>query len=256
MSASMAEYRLPSDGFTVRGRLLSLAARGNKPFTASLHPGIDHLLGLRVPDVRSLAKEIAASDWRAYLADPGDFYMEERMLHGLVLGQVKVSDVPEYLELVRQFVARINSWSVCDTFDFAGKHRWVECHSAEVYDFLLSFIVSEREYEVRFAVVMLMAHFIDAEHWRSVVDVLETVKHQGYYVRMAIAWAMSVAFVKFPADMMKRMAVSKLDDWTFRKSVQKVRESLRAADSDKEALRQLAENRRKCGSFRTSPIGG
>ena len=47
------------------------------------------------------------------------------MLQGMVISNLKMKDTQAYLSLVARFVAIINSWSVCDTFDFYGKQRFV-----------------------------------------------------------------------------------------------------------------------------------
>lgn len=41
--------------------LLSLQAHANTTFTQSLHPDIDNVLGLRIPDLRTLARRIVKS---------------------------------------------------------------------------------------------------------------------------------------------------------------------------------------------------
>ena len=120
----MNEYCI--NGLTIKENLLRLAGEGNKKFTESLHPGIENVLGVRVPALRQLAAQIAKDDWQAYLQSADTFYMEERMLQGMVIGCLKIKDVEEYLSLVSGFVPLINSWSVCDTFDFAGKQRFVD----------------------------------------------------------------------------------------------------------------------------------
>lgn len=227
------------DGSTPRERLLALCANGNKPFTQGLHPGVENILGLRVPDLRALAKEIAHADWRDYLKSPGDLYMEERMLHGLVLGQIKVDDAEEYLRLVDQFVMGINSWSVCDTFSFAGKKRFVDANHAIVLERLTAYMHSSTEYAVRFGVVMLMHYFLDSGNTDWFMNQMESVTHQGYYVRMAIAWAVSVAFVKSPDAMTARLRGSSLDDFTFNKAISKITDSYRVTAADKETLRTL-----------------
>lgn len=235
-------FRL-SDGMTVAERPLSLQSRSNKPFTQSLHPGIDNILGLRVPDVRALAKEIARGDWHSYLAAPGHHYMEERMLHGLVLGQIKVPDAAQYLTLVEQFIPQINSWSVCDTFSFAGRQRFVDANRHLVLDMLMRHLHSPHEYAVRFAVVMLMQHFITPESTDRFMDLMESVTHPGYYVRMAVAWAISVAFVKAPGPVYARLLHSPLDTFTFNKSLSKILESYRVSPADKLRVRSLRRPR-------------
>ena len=103
--------------------LLHLAEGGNTAFTRRLHPGVEGVLGIRIPDLRALARRIARQDAAAYLqaveTDPETEqipYMEARTLQALVLGYIKPTSVDDYLAHVARWVPRINSWSVCDAF--------------------------------------------------------------------------------------------------------------------------------------------
>lgn len=241
---TVSQFRFP-DGATVTDRLMALRERANKPFTCGLHPGVENILGLRVPDVRALAKEIAHGNWQGYLAKPGDFYMEERMLHGMVLGQIKIDNAEAYLEMVDRFVTKINSWSVCDTFTFAGGRKFVDKHRNLVLDRLTHFIHSPHEYEARFGVVMLMQYFITPDNAEWFMTLMESVTHPGYYVRMAVAWAVSVAFVKSPDTVYARLAASPLDDWTFNKSLSKITESYRVTPDNKIRIRAMRRPKHK-----------
>jgi len=228
-----------SDGTGVRARLLSLCSGGCKEFAQKLNPGVEHVLGLRVPDMRALAREIARGDWRSYLASPGDFYMEERMLHGLVLGQIRISDVDEYLRLVDKFVRKINSWSVCDVFTFAGGRRFVSENSRRLEKWLCGWLSSDGEYEVRFGVVMLLKYFITEEYLPKVLGALERVGHPAYYVRMAVAWAISECVAKFPVRTVEWLRAAPLDSAIVNKAIQKSIESYRVTDECKSLLRTM-----------------
>lgn len=85
----MNEYRI--NGLTIKDNLLQLAENGNKKFTESLHPGIENVLGIRIPDLRQLAARIAKFDWQNYLQTADTYYMEERMLQGMVIGSLKMN---------------------------------------------------------------------------------------------------------------------------------------------------------------------
>lgn len=235
-----------SDGSTIHDRLLLMNQSGNKALVQKLNPGIENVLGLRVPHLRALAKEIALHpDLKHYLDNPGDFYMEERMLHGMVLGQIHVDDAETYMQLVDRFVSKINSWSVCDTFTFSGRQKFVDANRTLVLNRMLHYLHSPNEYEVRFGVVMLMQHFIKADNADWFMDIMESVTHTAYYVRMAVAWAISVAYVKATETVFKRLTTSPIDDWTFNKSISKIIESYRVADADKTRLRTLRRHRKQ-----------
>ena len=231
-------YRL--DGLTIKEHLLQLAERGNKKFTESLNPGVEHILGIRVPDLRKLAARIAKGDWEAYLDAADTYYMEERMLQGMVLGCIRPdADVEVYLHRVTQFVWNINSWSVCDTFKFGGGKKFVEANKDRLWEYLKTWMHAEGEYEIRFGVVMAMQHFIDEEHLDELFSLYDGIRHEGYYVRMAVAWALSVCFVKFPERTLAYLKQNSLDKFTYNKALQKITESYRVDAATKDVIRAM-----------------
>ena len=231
-------YRL--DGLTIKEHLLQLAERGNKKFTESLNPGVEHILGIRVPDLRKLAARIAKGDWEAYLDAADTYYMEERMLQGMVLGCIRPdADVEVYLHRVTQFVWNINSWSVCDTFKFGGGKKFVEANKDRLWEYLKTWMHAEGEYEIRFGVVMAMQHFIDEEHLDELFSLYDGIRHEGYYVRMAVAWALSVCFVKFPERTLAYLKQNSLDKFTYNKALQKITESYRVDAATKKVIRGM-----------------
>lgn len=232
------EYLL--DGKPVREHLLCMSERANKTFAEKLNPGVENVLGLRLPDMRKLAIQIAKIEWQLYLSTAPVFYMEERMLQGLVLGYVKMDeDIETYLSYVTRFVKIINSWSVCDSFKFAGGKKFLSLHSDRIWDYLKSFVVSDKEYEIRFGVVMMMKYFIDDTHIDELLSIYDHVHHDGYYVKMAVAWAISFCFISYPEKTMEYLKKSSLDDFTFNKSIQKTIESYRVDDDMKTVLRSM-----------------
>lgn len=234
----MEEYRL--DGLTVKEHLLQLAEQGNKKFAESLNPGVEHVLGIRVPDLRKLAARIARNDWEAYLDTADTYYMEERMLQGMVLGCIRPdADIEVYLHRVTQFVWNINSWSVCDTFKFGGGKRFVETNKKRLWEYLKTWMQAEGEYEIRFGVVMAMQLFIDEEHLEELFALFDNIRHEGYYVRMGVAWALSVCFVKFPERTMKYLQANNLDTFTYNKALQKIIESYRVDAGTKDVIRGM-----------------
>lgn len=227
-------------GKPVREHLLALSVNSNKAFAEKLNPGVDNVLGLRLPDMRKLAVQIAKSDWKAYLATAPSFYMEERMLQGLVLGYVKPDDdIESYLSYVTRFVKIINSWSVCDSFKFAGTGKYLSVHSDRIWEYLKPFILSDKEYEIRFGVVMTMKYFIDESHIDELFGFYDNITHDAYYVKMAVAWAISFCFVAYPEKTMEYLKRAKLDDFTYNKAIQKTVESYRVDETMKVKLRSM-----------------
>lgn len=63
-------------------------------------------MGVRLPELRKIAKKIAKDDWRTYLKIAEDEYFEEIMLQGMVIGYVK-TDINEQLSYVASFIPKI-----------------------------------------------------------------------------------------------------------------------------------------------------
>lgn len=100
---------------TLREQLLEMADPGYRDFHAALVPGVGNIIGIRLPLLRGIARQIARGDWRTFLAADDLLYYEERMLQGLVIGYAKCTP-GEKLEHVARFVPKIDNWAVCDCF--------------------------------------------------------------------------------------------------------------------------------------------
>lgn len=228
------------DGKGIREILLQLAARGNKSFTESLHPGVEHVLGIRIPDLRRLAQKIAKGDWMEYLKHCGTYYMEERLLHGLVLGYISPdTDFQTYLQLVSDFVKVINSWSVCDSFSFSGGKSFITHHEEELWLYVKQWMRAEAEYEIRFGVVMAKKYFVTDKYTDELLKCMGQIHHEGYYVRMAIAWTISECFIKYPERTEIFLHENQLDNFTYNKTLQKIIESYRVDAMKKKQIKAM-----------------
>ena len=112
------------------------------------------------------------------------------------------------------------------------------------FKYLLKYLESNKEYEIRFAVVSFLDYFISEEYIREILKILGSIKHEGYYVKMAVAWAVSVCYVKFPERTWELLEGNELDDFTHQKSIQKIRESFRVSKEEKDRLLTLRRSRK------------
>lgn len=209
-------------GTGIKERLRQMAEEDYRIFSSGLLPGTGNILGVRLPLLRALARNIGKGDWRGYLAAADDDFFEEIMLQGMVIGYADC-DVEERLGLIRNFVPKLQNWSLCDSF--CSGLKFTRGYPGLVWDFLQPCFDSDQEFEVRFAVVMLIFYFIDEVHIDGVLQRLDAVCHQGYYVKMAVAWAVSICYIEFPERSMAYLQHNSLDDFTFNKALQKITES-------------------------------
>ncbi|BFH68587.1 hypothetical protein J27TS7_51050 [Paenibacillus dendritiformis] len=220
----------------IRARIMALAEEKYRQFSASLIPNIDNVVGVRLPELRKLARSIAKGDWRTYLAQANSDYFEEVMLQGMVIGCAK-ADVEEILGHVAAFVPKIDNWSVCDSF--CSGLKIASLHKERVWEFVQPYLESDMEYEIRFGVVMLLNYYADEPYIHRVLERLDRIKHEGYYVKMAVAWAVSICFVRLPDITMDYLRSNTLDDFTYNKALQKITESYRVAPEAKALIRSM-----------------
>lgn len=221
---------------TIKEQLFNLADADYQKFAAALIPTVNNVIGVRLPELRKLAKRIAKGDWRAYMAEAESDYFEEVMLQGMVLGYVK-TDLEEILQYTADFVPKINNWSVCDSFCTGLK--FTRQNKERVWEFIMPYLLSHKEYEIRFAVVMMLSYFIEEEYIERILQLLDKVSHEGYYVKMAVAWAISICYVKMPEPTLKYLTSNTLDDFTYNKALQKITESYRVDQATKKMIREM-----------------
>ena len=80
------------------------------------------------------------------------------------------------------------------------------------------------------------------EYIDKILKIFDVTKHDGYYVKMAVAWAISVCYIKFPKVTEQYLDNSNLDEFTYKKSIQKIRESYRVTPEQKRRLKEKIIN--------------
>ena len=226
----------------IRQELEKIAEENYRIFTAKLIPNIDNLLGVRLPKQRKIAKKIIQTDYEYYLAMDNPLYFEEVMLQGMIIGKINLPWTKRSY-YVKQFISKINNWSVCDSFCCGLKFEVSE--KELVWQFLQPYFASEAPYNIRFAVVMLLFHFVDNEYAQKAFTLFNQIKNDDYYVKMAVAWAISIYFRQLPTLTMPYLQKNQLDDWTYNKALQKITESLKVDCNTKNIIRSMKRKIKK-----------
>ncbi len=198
-------------------------------FSSKLIPGKEGIMGVRVPKIRALAKRIIKDDWESFLRDEPEIF-EEEMLCGFVIATAPM-DAERRIEYTEGFLGIIDNWSTCDSFCSAWKFQKKD--SEKVYGYFADLMNSGDEYRMRVSLIFRMDHFIDENHVDDLLEDIASYRHEGYYYKMGAAWAFSFCYIKFPERSMAVLESGRMDDWVFRKSIQKICESYRVPDDDK-----------------------
>lgn len=197
----------------------------------------DKLIGVRTPELKRIAKVIARSNYEEFFKENRHELCEENLVHGLVLGYLKL-DFEDLKPFIDEFLPFINNWGVCDMTAANLKVYKKNKTKDVVFNEIKNYISNDNPWINRFGYVLLLEYFIEEEYMDEIFKLCENYKDE-YYVKMAIAWLISMCYIKFKGRTLSFLKKNKLDTWTHNKAIQKTIESCRVTEEDKKMLRGL-----------------
>ena len=222
----------------VRAMLEAEQDIGYRDFQRKLIPGCDDIIGVRAPVVKRIAKLIIKDDWRTILDSMDSMTsVEERMVVGNVIMNAPMP-LDERISRIRGFIPHIDNWAVCDGFVYKPKNN----ERDEYWHILVDYINCGTEYGMRFAAVGMMQYMDD--RLQEIFDLLGSARHDGYYLKMGVAWTLSMCFAKHPEETMSFLRQEcPLDQWTYRKTLTKIVESYQVDDDTKAVIKEMRRSK-------------
>ena len=220
----------------LREQLLSLLDEKFKKFNSSLITNIDPeaIIGVKTPQLKFIAKELYRSgDYEGFLLDLPHEYFEENQIHAFVIAENKNFD--ECITEIERFLPYIDNWATCDQLS----PKVFAKHKNELIEYISKWIRSDHTYTIRFAVNMLMRHYLDDYFKIAYADMVVDINSDDYYVNMVRAWYFATALAKQESAALPYIEAHRLDVWTHNKAIQKAIESYRINADLKEYLRGL-----------------
>ena len=108
-----------------------------------------------------------------------------------------------------------------------------------VWDFLQPYIHSGKEFEQRFAAVMMLNKFVNDEYIDRVLSAYREINTDAYYSSMGVAWGIAECFIKFPEKTRPLIEGKCFDPQTHNKAIGKICDSFRVSAEEKTYLRQI-----------------
>ena len=220
----------------IREALFQLRDEEYRAFQVKLIPNIapDTMIGVRTPALRSLAKQLyRAGDCAAFLAELPHRCFDENQLHAFILSEMR--DFETCIEETCRFLPYVDNWATCDQLSPKAFKK----HRQQLPEYISVWLASGHTYTVRFAIGMLMAHFLDEDFDPEYLRTVSQVRSEEYYVRMMVAWYFATALAKQYDAALPYIEERRLDPWTHNKAIQKGVESNRIPDERKAYLKTL-----------------
>ncbi|MCR5290154.1 MAG: DNA alkylation repair protein [Treponema sp.] len=208
-------------------------------FMCKLIPTVpaERIIGVRTPALRTYAKEFAKqatpSQMQSFLSALPHSYFEENQLHGFIMSGIK--DFDECIRYLTAFLPYIDNWATCDQ----TSPRVLKKYKQELLPLIDEWLTSGHVYTIRFAIGMLMQHFLDEDFNPEYMHKVCAVTNDDYYVKMEVAWYFATALAKQWEAALPILQKSVLPEWTHNKTIQKAVESYRITAEQKQYLRTL-----------------
>ncbi len=194
----------------------------------------DRIIGVRTPELRALAKRLYKDrDIDAFLSCIPHRYFDEDQLHVFVISLEK--DFGKCIAEVDAFLPFIDNWATCDQLS----PKVFKKEPEKLLPYIQTWIKSDKTYTVRFAIGMLMQHFLEEGFDTKYADMVAEVRSEEYYINMMSAWYFATALAKQYELVLPYLEEKRLDVWVHNKAIQKSVESYRITDEQKVYLKTL-----------------
>ena len=209
-----------------------------REFLSALIPTVNKksIIGVRTPELKKIAKEFFANnEYFVFLNTLPHKYFEENQIHGFIISLIK--DFDEQVIQLEKFFPFINNWATCDQIVPKAFSKNLDKLFVKIKIWIQA--GDKAEYEVRFAIRMLMNYFLGDHFTEEVLELVANIKSEKYYVQMMIAWFFATALAKEWNETIIYIEQNKLDKWVHNKTIQKARESYRITPEQKQYLNSL-----------------
>lgn len=215
--------------------LIKLIRLGLAEFSAKLTPNAPKILGVSVGDIRQLAKRYS-EEYYKILALPNNNLLEINLLKGCVLGYANLP-IEQKCDYISKLAKTFSCWQETDITASSIKIKPKERQA--LWDTAVYLTKQSKEFEIRQGITLILASLVNRDYIEKILALLETIEYgKYYYVDMAVAWLLSVCFVKEREKTAKYLfGGNRLDKFTYNKACQKIIESRRVSEDDKALIR-------------------
>ena len=210
-------------------KFLKYIEKDYKEFSDKLIPN-SNILGIRSNNLKLIAKEYVKENDLSLL-DKELTYHEEKLVYMFILSNLK--DINLIYDKLDKMVPLIDNWAVCDSL---MNIKIIRKNREFFYPLINKYKSSKNEFEVRFSLIMLF-HYMDEKYLDDIFNIIESVNTDNYYSKMGLAWLICECFIKFRDYTMNKIKDLKVDNFSYNKAIDKIRDSFRVTEEDKILLK-------------------
>lgn len=197
------------------------------------------LIGIRTPILKEISKKVSKNHPKDFLKLVQHNTYEETLIHGLVIGYMKL-EFEECTSLLNDFLPFNNNWAINDIT--CANLKIFKKYLGDGFDIITQYLKNKNPWVVRFGLVLLLDFYINDTYIDNILELSATISGEEYYVGMANAWLLSVCYIHYPEKTKKLLESNQLDLFTKKHTIQKIIESNRVSKEEKDQMRKLREH--------------
>lgn len=206
-----------------------------REFNSKLIPEIENVLGIRIPVLRNIVKEMNEDERRLFLNNLPHDWHEENIMQMIIISEE--NDYNKAKEMLSEFLPFVDNWQVCDVGIPKAFKKLDD--GEDLLLFVKKLILSEGTYFKRYGIFILMKIYLDDFYNREILEMVAEINSDEYYVNMMRAWFFQEAMVKRYDDAIKYLENKKLDKFTHLKTISKCVDSRKIDEKTKQYLKTL-----------------
>lgn len=219
-------------------KLFELQDLKYREFTKKLTPTKYQIIGIRIPQLRKIAKKIYQDDYQLFLQDVQNNYFEEVFLQALVIANITEEKI--FFEELEKLLPKIDNWAICDSF--CNSIKIIKKNSNLYFSYFLNLLHSKKTFTIRVGLITILNNYIQEENLPFIFQTINKIKSENYYVNMGTAWLLCEIYIHFPLQAEQFLTNTTLNDFTINKTISKIRESYRIS---KETKKRILKYKRK-----------
>ena len=193
------------------------------------------ILGVRVPILRAYAKQVLkTNEWKEIINEK-PHYHEDIQLKAFIIAAAPM-ELKHRQQQLEALFPYLDNWQTVD--GLCSSLKEVKKNKSHYWNWLSSLRGTNEPFVLRFIIVIYLTYFLD-DYLDDILNYLQSVKSNHYYVKMAIAWAVSIAYIKNEEKVITFLNETKMDDWTYNKALQKIIESTQISNEKKVKIKRM-----------------
>ncbi len=192
-------------------------------------------LAIKVKDIKYIVSEISKGNYISYI----DLFKINNHTESIILGNLicKIKDFENFKTLLTKYANVVDNWASCDCIKVKIKDKDLEKY------FLLAekLINSKKEFATRIGFRILF-NFINTNYLSKILNILNNLNTDKYYVKMICAWLLCECFIKKRDETLIFFNNNTCDNFIINKSISKCHDSFRVNKQDKKLLNTFKKN--------------